>query len=127
MVMAAGALKEGRHDLVEADIRAVVEAAGPAVVKVIIETCLLTDDEKVAACRLAVKAGAGFVKTSTGFGSAGATAADVRLMRATVGDTLGVKASGGIRTLDQLMEMLKAGATRIGTSSGPGIIEQFAE
>ena len=127
MVMAVGALKEGRHDLVEADIRAVVEAAGPAAVKVIIETCLLTDDEKVAACRLAVRAGAGFVKTSTGFGSAGATAADVRLMRATVGDAFGVKASGGIRTLDQLMEMLEAGATRIGTSSGPAIIQQLAE
>lgn len=125
MVIAVGALKEGRHDLVESDIRAVVEAAGPAKVKVIIETCCLTDEEKIAACRMAVRTGASFVKTSTGFGSAGAKAADVRLMRATVGDALGVKASGGIRTLDQMMEMLDAGATRIGTSSGPGIVEQL--
>jgi deoxyribose-phosphate aldolase len=125
MVMAVGALKESRYDLVEADIRAVVKAAGPVLVKVIIEACYLTDDEKVTACQLAARAGAGFVKTSTGFGSAGATVADVQLMRTTVGDALGVKASGGIRTLDDILEMLEAGADRIGTSSGPSIIEQF--
>lgn len=127
MVLAVGVLKDGRHDRVEADIRAVVEAAGEASVKVIIETCLLTDDEKVAACKLARRAGARFVKTSTGFGGAGATAADVRLMRATVGDALGVKASGGIRTLAQALEMLAAGATRLGTSSGVAIMEAFSQ
>jgi len=127
MVLAVGALKDGRHDLVEADIRAVVAAAGEAWVKVIIETCLLTDEEKLAACKLAQRAGARFVKTSTGFGAAGATAADVRLMRAAVGDAMGVKASGGIRTLAQALEMLAAGATRLGTSSGVAIVEACAE
>jgi deoxyribose-phosphate aldolase len=127
MVLALGALKDGRHDLVEADIRAVVDAAGEALVKVIVETCLLTDEEKRAACRLAKQAGAGFVKTSTGFGGAGATAADVRLMRAAVGEAMGVKASGGIRTLAQALEMLAAGATRLGTSSGVAIVEACAE
>lgn len=122
MVLAVGALKEGRLDLVEADIRAVVEAAGENVVKVIIETCLLTDAEKVSACRLAAGAGAGFVKTSTGFNTAGATVEDVRLMRAAVGEALGVKASGGIRTREQMVAMLDAGASRIGTSSGVTII-----
>ncbi|MFZ7127890.1 MAG: deoxyribose-phosphate aldolase [Desulfobacterales bacterium] len=125
MVMAVGALKEKRHDQVEAEIRSVVEAAGHATVKVIIETCCLTDDEKVTACQLAARAGAAFVKTSTGFGSAGATAADVRLMRSTVGNALGVKASGGIRTLDQALEMLAAGATRLGTSAGVAILEEL--
>jgi deoxyribose-phosphate aldolase len=125
MVMAVGALKDGRLDAVAADIRAVVEAAGEVPVKVIIETCCLTDDEKITACQLAVRSGAQFVKTSTGFGSAGATAADVRLMRAAVGKGLGVKASGGIRTLEQTMEMIEAGANRIGTSSGVAIIEAF--
>lgn len=127
MVMAVGALKDGRRDHVETDIRAVVEAAGKVPVKVIIETCCLTDDEKTTACQLAVRAGARFVKTSTGFGSAGASVADVRLMRAAVGKDLGVKASGGIRTLEQAIQMLEAGATRIGTSSGVGIIEALSQ
>ena len=127
MVMALGALKEGRLDLVEEDIRGVVAAAGKALVKVIIETCCLTDAEKTAACQAAVRAGARFVKTSTGFGRAGATAADVRLMRSAVGEDVGVKASGGIRTLEQAMEMLAAGATRLGTSSGVALVEQFSK
>ena len=127
MVMAVGALKEGRLDAVEADIRGVVEAAGKALVKVIIETCCLTDAEKVAACQSAVRAGAQFVKTSTGFGSAGATVADVRLMCSVVGTEIGVKASGGIRSLEQALAMLEAGATRLGTSSGVAIVEQFSK
>jgi len=127
MVMAVGALKDGRLDTVEDDIREVVAAAGKALVKVIIETCCLTDAEKTAACRAAVRAGARFVKTSTGFGSAGATVADVRLMRAAVSAAIGVKASGGIRTLEQALAMLEAGATRLGTSSGVAIVEQFSK
>jgi len=127
MVMAVGALKDGRRDVVEEDIRGVVEAAGQALVKVIIETCCLTDAEKTAACQAAVRAGARFVKTSTGFGSAGAAVADIRLMRSAVGGEIGLKASGGIRTLEQAMEMLEAGATRIGTSSGVAIVEQFSK
>jgi deoxyribose-phosphate aldolase len=127
MVMAVGALKEGRLDAVEDDIREVVAAAGKALVKVIIETCCLTDAEKITACQSAVRAGAQFVKTSTGFGGAGATVADVRLMRSVVGAAIGVKASGGIRSLEQAMAMLEAGATRIGTSSGVAIVEQFSK
>ena len=127
MVMAVGALKEGRLDAVEADIRGVVEAAGNALVKVIIETCCLTDAEKVAACQSAVRAGARFVKTSTGFGSTGATVADVRLMRSVVGTEIGVKASGGIRSLEQALAMLEAGATRLGTSSGVALVDQFSK
>ena len=127
MVMAVGALKEGRLDAVEEDIRGVVEAAGKALVKVIIETCCLTDAEKITACQSAIRAGAQFVKTSTGFGGAGATVADVRLMRSVVGAAIGVKASGGIRSLEQGMAMLEAGATRIGTSSGVAIVEQFSK
>jgi deoxyribose-phosphate aldolase len=110
---------------VEDDIRQVVTAAGEALVKVIIEACFLTDTEKVAACRLAMDAGASFVKTSTGFGSGGATVADVRLMRSTVGSALGVKASGGIRTLSDALAMLEAGASRLGTSSGMEILSQI--
>lgn len=127
MVIAVGALKEGRLDAVEDDIRGVVEAAGQALVKVIIETCCLTDDEKMAACQSAVRAGAQYVKTSTGFGSGGATVADVRLMQSAVGKGIGVKASGGIRTLEQAMQMLEAGATRLGTSSGVAIITQLSK
>ena len=122
MVISVGTLKSGRGTDVESDIRAVVAAAGGALVKVILETCFLSDEEKRTACRLAVNAGAHFVKTSTGFGSGGATVEDVRLMRAAVGPTLGVKASGGIRTLADALAMLDAGATRIGTSSGPAIL-----
>jgi deoxyribose-phosphate aldolase len=123
MVINIGALKSGDDELVEKDIRAVVEAAkGKALVKVIIEACLLTDEEKVRACQLAVKAGADFVKTSTGFSTGGATAEDVALMRKTVGPNVGVKASGGIRTADDLLAMEKAGANRIGASAGVQII-----
>jgi deoxyribose-phosphate aldolase len=127
MVMQIGALKSGRLDDVEEDIRQVVKAAGETPVKVIIETCFLTDEEKTAACRLAVSAGAKFVKTSTGFGSGGATPADVRLMRSTVGSALGVKASGGIRTLEDALVMLEAGANRLGTSSGMQILSRLID
>jgi len=124
MVINIGALKDGNDELVERDIRAVVEAAeGKALVKVIIETCLLTEEEKVRACQLAVKAGADFVKTSTGFSTGGATVEDVALMRKTVGAKVGVKASGGVRNVDDVKAMIIAGATRIGTSSGVAIVQ----
>lgn len=124
MVINIGALKDGQEELVERDIRAVVDAAkGKALTKVIIETCLLTDEEKVRACEIAARAGADFVKTSTGFSTGGATVEDVALMRKTVGDKLGVKASGGVRNLEDMMKMIEAGATRIGTSSGVKIME----
>lgn len=124
MVINIGALKDKQDDLVEQDIRAVVEAAkGKALTKVIIETCLLTDEEKERACRLAVKAGADFVKTSTGFSTGGATAADIALMRKTVGPDIGVKASGGVRSLEDVKAMIEAGATRIGSSSGVSIVK----
>ncbi|MGZ0086438.1 deoxyribose-phosphate aldolase [Caldibacillus thermoamylovorans] len=123
MVINIGALKSGDDELVERDIRAVVEAAaGKALVKVIIETALLTDEEKVRACQLAVKAGADYVKTSTGFSGGGATVEDVALMRRTVGDKAGVKASGGVRDRETAEAMIAAGATRIGTSSGVAIV-----
>jgi len=122
MVLNVGFLKSGRAADVESDIRAVVAAAAGAVVKVILETCFLSDAEKRTACGLAVAAGAHFVKTSTGFGSGGATAADVRLLREAVGPDIGVKASGGIRTLADALAMLDAGASRIGTSAGVEII-----
>ena len=125
MVINAGALKEGNYAYVEMDIAEVVKAAKSAVVKVIIETCLLTDDEKVTACLLSKKAGARFVKTSTGFGNGGATAEDVALMRKTVGSAMGVKASGGIRNLQDAFAMVEAGATRLGTSSGIAIIGEM--
>jgi deoxyribose-phosphate aldolase len=124
MVINIGDLKDGNDQLVEKDIQAVVEAAaGKALVKVIIEASLLTDDEKVRACQLSAKAGADFVKTSTGFSTGGATAEDVALMRKTVGDKLGVKASGGIRSLADMEKMIAAGASRIGASSGVKIME----
>lgn len=123
MVINIGALKGGDDELVERDIRAVVDAAkGKALTKVIIETCLLSEDEKVRACELSVKAGADFVKTSTGFSTGGATAEDIALMRKTVGPTIGVKASGGVRSAEDAQEMIKAGATRIGASSGAAIV-----
>lgn len=123
MVINIGALKDKQYDLVEKDIKAVVEAAkGKALTKVIIETSLLTDEEKVKACELAVKAGADFVKTSTGFSTGGATVEDVALMRKTVGPEIGVKASGGVRNLEDAEAMIKAGATRIGASSGVKIV-----
>ncbi|MBG9774325.1 deoxyribose-phosphate aldolase [Brevibacillus laterosporus] len=124
MVINVGALKDKNDLLVEQDILAVVEAAkGKAVVKVIIETCLLTEEEKVRACELAVKAGADFVKTSTGFSTGGATVEDIALMRKTVGPELGVKASGGIRSYADVEKMLQAGACRIGASAGVSIVK----
>lgn len=123
MVINIGALKDGDDELVERDIRAVVEAAkGKALVKVIIETCLLTDEEKVRACEFSVKAGADYVKTSTGFSTGGATVEDVSLMRKTVGENVGVKASGGVRSAEDMEKMVAAGATRIGTSSGVKLV-----
>lgn len=124
MVINIGALKEGNNELVEKDIKAVVDAAkGKALVKVIIETCLLTDEEKIRVCTLAVKAGTDFVKTSTGFSTGGATVEDVALMRNTVGKDIGVKASGGVRSLADMKNAIAAGATRIGASSGVKIME----
>ncbi|MED4227568.1 deoxyribose-phosphate aldolase [Neobacillus cucumis] len=122
MVINIAALKDHEDELVERDIRAVVEAAkDKALVKVIIETCLLTNEEKVRACELAVKAGADFVKTSTGFSTGGATAEDIRLMRQIVGPDIGVKASGGVRSREDALAMVEAGASRIGASSGVSI------
>jgi deoxyribose-phosphate aldolase len=125
MVLHLGAAKAGDWKAVEADIRAVVQAAGNARVKVIIETCYLTDAEKTKACEAAERAGAHFVKTSTGFGTGGATVEDIRLMRKTVGDRLQVKASGGIRTCQEALTMLEAGADRIGASSGIAIVRDL--
>ncbi|HGE5781888.1 MULTISPECIES: deoxyribose-phosphate aldolase [Bacillus] len=123
MVINVGALKDGDNEFVENDIREVVEAAkGKALVKVIIETCLLTDEEKVRACELSVKAGADFVKTSTGFSTGGATAEDIALMRKTVGENVGVKASGGVRTREDAEKMIEAGASRIGASASVAIV-----
>lgn len=118
MVINVGALKDKNYDLVRDDIQAVVEASRPAIVKVIIETCLLTDEEKVKACELSIEAGAAFVKTSTGFSTGGATVADVALMKKTVGGRAQVKASGGIRTPEDMDALLKAGADRIGAGNG---------
>ena len=124
MVMNVGAARGGEWDTVLADIKAVTEAAkGKALVKVIIETCLLTDEQKIKACELAKEAGADFVKTSTGFSTGGATVEDVRLMRATVGPEMGVKASGGVRSKADAEAMIAAGASRIGASSSKKIIE----
>jgi deoxyribose-phosphate aldolase len=127
MVINIGALKSGDHDLVSRDIRGVVQVAHEVgyICKVIIETALLTDDEKVSACLIAKEAGADFVKTSTGFSKGGATAADVALMRRAVGGQMGVKASGGVRDLKQAQEMIHAGATRIGASVGVKIIQEI--
>lgn len=122
MVINIGALKAGDSQLVEDDIRAVVDAAEGNLVKVIIETCLLTREEKILACQLAEKAGAHFVKTSTGFSSGGATPEDVALMKEVVGERLGVKASGGVRDLASAKSMIQAGATRIGSSNSVVIV-----
>lgn len=126
MVINVGALKSGDLRLVERDIEAVMAPCrdGGAISKVIIEAALLTDDEKVAACTVAKAAGADFVKTSTGFGPGGATAADVALMRRVVGDEMGVKAAGGVRDLEGLRAMVAAGATRIGASAGVRIVQE---
>lgn len=125
MVINIGRLKAQDDDSVEKDIQAVVEAAeGQALVKVIIETSLLTEEEKKRACELAVKAGADYVKTSTGFSTGGATVEDVKLMRATVGSDIGVKASGGVRDKEDTLAMIDAGATRIGASAGIKIVTE---
>jgi len=125
MVQNIGALRGGDRQAVQQDIEAVVMVAhrAGAIVKVILETALLDDDQKTAACLLAKAAGADFVKTSTGFGPSGATVHDVELMRRTVGPVMGVKASGGVRTLDDLNKMVAAGATRIGASASVKIVE----
>ena len=117
MVINVGALKDGDYQLVLEDIKEVKAACGNALLKVIIETCLLTDEEKVKACQLSVEAGADFVKTSTGFSTGGATTKDVALMRKTVGANVGVKASGGIRDKETAQKMIEAGASRLGTSA----------
>ena len=124
MVIHIGHLIEGRDDLVLEDIKAVVEAGDGALVKVILETSELTDEQIVRACELSRDAGAGYVKTSTGFASGGATVHTVSLMAKTVPE-LGVKASGGVRTLDQLIDMVEAGATRVGASGTISILEEF--
>lgn len=123
MVINVGRLKAGKLDYVKNDIKAVVDASDGKLVKVIIECCLLTDEEKVTACKLAKEAGADFVKTSTGFSTGGATAEDVALMRKTVGPDMGVKAAGGVRDYASAQAMLEAGANRIGASSGKKIVE----
>lgn len=129
MVIHVGALKAGKQDDVMQDIAAVVDVGhnANALVKVILETCLLTDEEKVTACRLAKSADADFVKTSTGFSTGGATVKDIALMRRTVGEHMGVKASGGVRSLVDATNMVEAGATRIGTSSGVQIVLEAQE
>lgn len=123
MVINVGKLKDKDYDYVENEIKAVKNAIGNHVLKVIIECCLLTDEEKVKASELTVKAGADFVKTSTGFSKGGATVHDVELMRKTVGPDFGVKAAGGIRTKQDMEDMIKAGATRIGTSHGVDLVK----
>lgn len=128
MVINIGRLKDRDLDYVLAEIKAVVDACkNKALTKIIIETCLLTDEEKVIACKIAKKAGADFVKTSTGFSSGGATKEDVKLMRDTVGPKMGVKASGGIRTLKDALTMIENGATRIGVSASIAICREIGE
>lgn len=126
MVINIGALKDKEYSYVREDIKSVVEGANKkALVKVIIETCLLTNEEKEIACKLAMEAGADFVKTSTGFSTGGASVADVKLMKSVVGDRLGIKASGGIKDLKTAKEMIQAGASRLGTSSGVKIASEI--
>ena len=122
MVINVTMLKAGKYDYIYEEIKAIKEACNGKLLKVILETCLLTDDEVVKACELSVKAGADFVKTSTGFSTGGATVHHVSLMRKTVGPNVGVKASGGVRTHEDLLAMVEAGANRIGTSAGCKII-----
>lgn len=118
MVINVGALKDHKDDFVENEIREIKKACGDHILKVIIETCLLTEEEKIRACLLSKNAKADFVKTSTGFSKGGATVEDIALMRKTVGNEMGVKASGGVRTHEDMLKMVEAGAARIGTSSG---------
>lgn len=124
MVINIAMLKDKEYDYVENEIHQIVEAAkDKAIVKVIIETCLLTDEEKIKACELSQKAGADFVKTSTGFSTGGATVHDIALMRKTVGAEMGVKASGGVHTHEEALAMVEAGATRIGASAGVKLLK----
>lgn len=125
MVINIGFLKGGQMDLFEKDIAKVREVAKNKLLKVILETCLLTNEEKIIACEIVKKVGADFVKTSTGFSSGGATVEDIALMRKAVGNNMGVKASGGIRTLDDVLKMLNAGANRIGASNSVNIIKEI--
>lgn len=127
MVINVGKAKEHDYEYIEDEIKLVVAASGDKTVKVIIETCYLTDEEKVECCKAAVRAEADFVKTSTGFGTGGATKEDIALMRKTVGPEMGVKASGGVRSYEDLMTMVEAGATRIGASAGIAIMEKVKE
>ena len=127
MVINIGLLKSGKIDLFERDIKKVREACKASVLKVIIETCLLDDKEKILACKIAKEYGADFVKTSTGFSTGGATEHDIELMRKTVGDKMGVKASGGIKTYEDAVKMINAGANRLGTSSGIAIMKSAKE
>lgn len=124
MVINIGALKDKDYDYVTKDIAAVVEASKPAIVKVIIEACLLTDEEKVEACKCSMNAKAEFVKTSTGFSTHGATSEDVALMKKTVGNVCKVKAAGGVRSYDDAMKMIEAGADRLGCSAGIKVMEE---
>ncbi len=126
MVINIGAIKSGYPDFVRREIAAVVQASGHAPVKAIIETGFLSTEEKISVCEMSMRAGAVFVKTSTGYGPCGATIEDVELMRRTVGERLGVKAAGGIRSYADALQMIEAGASRIGTSSGVAIIEEMA-
>ena len=124
MVINIGAIKDGYLDIVREDIQAIVDAVkGKAILKVIIETCLLTEEEKKIACKISKDCGVDFVKTSTGFSTGGATVEDVKLMKEIVGPNIGVKASGGIRTIEDAEKMIRAGATRIGASSSVSIVE----
>ena len=123
MVINVGAIKSNKYDVVREDIKAVVNAAsGRAIVKVILETCLLTDEEKIKACEIAKEVGANFVKTSTGFSTGGATVHDIKLMREAVGPDMGVKASGAVRTTEDAKAVIEAGASRIGASSSIAIV-----
>ena len=124
MVINIGALKDKDYDYVTKDIAAVVEASKPAIVKVIIEACLLTDEEKVESCKCSMNAKAEFVKTSTGFSTHGATPEDVALMKKTVGNVCKVKAAGGVRSYDDAMKMIEAGADRLGCSAGIKVMEE---
>lgn len=125
MVINVGFLKSGKIKLVEKDILSIREVCNNVLLKVIIETCLLTDDEKILACKISKECGADFVKTSTGMGVYGATENDVTLMKKTVGSNVGVKASGGIRTLNDTLKMIEAGANRIGASNSVNIIKSY--
>ncbi len=126
MVINVGKMLDGDYEAVENDIRLVKEVCQQRTLKVILETCLLTDEQKRIACKLALKAKADFVKTSTGFSSGGATVADVKLMREEVKEEMGVKAAGGVRSYETALQMIQAGATRLGTSSGIAIIQGAA-